>query len=57
MKLRKHQDADEALSKGPNFEVEECTKFLGPIGNAGLLVVRAQVDLAVGRSVIHLTHI
>ncbi|XP_056161188.1 inactive TPR repeat-containing thioredoxin TTL3-like [Syzygium oleosum] len=49
MKLRKHQDADEALSKGPNFEVEECTKFLGPIGNAGLLVVRAQVDLAVGR--------
>lgn len=49
LKLRKHQDADEALSEGPNFEVEECTKFLGPIGNAGLLVVRAQVDLAVGR--------
>ncbi|XP_010027845.2 inactive TPR repeat-containing thioredoxin TTL3 [Eucalyptus grandis] len=49
LKLRKHQDADEALSKGPNFEVEECTKFLGPIGNAGLLLVRAQVDLAVGR--------
>lgn len=49
LKLRKHQDADEALSKGPNFEVKECTKFLGPVGNAGLLLVRAQVDLAVGR--------
>ncbi|XP_061344106.1 inactive TPR repeat-containing thioredoxin TTL3-like [Gastrolobium bilobum] len=49
LKLRKHQDADEAMSKGPNFDVDECTKFFGPIGNANLLVTRAQVHLAAGR--------
>ncbi|KAF5749812.1 putative Tetratricopeptide repeat protein [Tripterygium wilfordii] len=49
LKLHRHQEADDALTKGPNFEVDACTKFFGPIGNANLLVVRAQVDLAVGR--------
>ena len=49
MKLHRHQDADETLSKGPNFDVDDCTKFLGPIGNANVLVIRAQVDMAAGR--------
>ncbi|KAJ7956840.1 TPR repeat-containing thioredoxin like [Quillaja saponaria] len=49
LKLHRIQDADEALSKGPNFEVDACTKFFGPVGNASLLVTRAQVDLAAGR--------
>ncbi|KAA8530876.1 hypothetical protein F0562_005500 [Nyssa sinensis] len=49
LKLRRHQEADEALSKGPNFDVDDCTKFFGPIGNACLLVIRAQVDMAAGR--------
>ncbi|GLU13130.1 hypothetical protein SLE2022_297760 [Rubroshorea leprosula] len=51
LKLHRHQEADEALAllKGPNFSVDDCTKFFGPIGNANLLVVRAQVDMAVGR--------
>ncbi|OWM82207.1 hypothetical protein CDL15_Pgr001781 [Punica granatum] len=49
LKLHRHQDADEALGKSPKFDVAECTKFFGPIGNANLLVVRAQVDMAMGR--------
>ncbi|KAI5406021.1 TPR repeat-containing thioredoxin TTL1 [Lathyrus oleraceus] len=49
IKLRRHHDADNVMSKGPNFDVDDCTKFFGPIGNANLLVTRAQVDLAAGR--------
>ncbi|CAJ2667820.1 unnamed protein product [Trifolium pratense] len=49
IKLRRHQDADNVMSKCPNFDVDDCTKFFGPIGNANLLATRAQVDLAAGR--------
>ncbi|XP_002533142.2 inactive TPR repeat-containing thioredoxin TTL3 [Ricinus communis] len=49
MKIRRHQEADEVLKKGPNFDVDDCTKYFGPIANANLLMVRAQVDMAVGR--------
>ncbi|KAL5075763.1 hypothetical protein RYX36_014747 [Vicia faba] len=49
IKLRRHQDADNVMKKGPNFDVDDCTKFFGPIGNANLLVTRAQVDMAAGR--------
>ncbi|KAK7358964.1 hypothetical protein VNO77_00907 [Canavalia gladiata] len=49
LKLRRHQDAEDTMSKGPNFAVDDCTKFFGPIGNANLLVTRAQVHLAAGR--------
>ena len=49
IKLRRHQDADNVMSKCPNFDVDDCTKFFGPIGNANLLVTRAQVDIIGGR--------
>ncbi|KAL7192574.1 hypothetical protein ACSBR2_024402 [Camellia fascicularis] len=49
LKLHRHQDADEALTKGPKFDTEDCTKFFGPIANAGLLLIRAQVDMVAGR--------
>ncbi|XP_031096094.1 TPR repeat-containing thioredoxin TTL4-like [Ipomoea triloba] len=49
MKLHRFEEADEAMKKGPNFDVDECTKFLGPIGNASLLIVQAQVDMGAGR--------
>lgn len=49
LKLNRHQEADEALSRGPNFEVDACSKFFGPIGNANLLAIRAQVDMVAGR--------
>ncbi|XP_017244478.1 inactive TPR repeat-containing thioredoxin TTL3-like isoform X2 [Daucus carota subsp. sativus] len=49
LKLNRHQEADEVLTKGPNFSVDESTKFFGPIGQASLLVIRAQVDMAAGR--------
>ncbi|GMI94145.1 tetratricopeptide repeat 14 [Hibiscus trionum] len=49
LKLLRHQDADEALLGGPNFDVDDLNKYFGPIGNANLLVVRAQVDMAAGR--------
>ncbi|XP_022752278.1 inactive TPR repeat-containing thioredoxin TTL3-like [Durio zibethinus] len=49
LKLHRHQEADEALLQSPNFDGDYCNKYFGPIGNANLLVVRAQVDMAAGR--------
>ncbi|KAI4325933.1 hypothetical protein MLD38_031294 [Melastoma candidum] len=49
MKLNRHEEAGAVLTKGPRFDVDSCTKFLGPIGSANLLAVRAQVDMATGR--------
>ncbi|KAK7379464.1 hypothetical protein VNO80_04925 [Phaseolus coccineus] len=49
LKLHKHEDADKVMSKCPKFDVDEYTKFFGPIGNANLLVKWAQVDLVNGR--------
>lgn len=49
IKLNRHQDADQALTNGPKFNVDDCTKFFGPICNSNLLMVRALVDMAVGR--------
>ena len=51
LKLRKYQEADKSLANSPNFSVDPCTKFFGPIANASMLVIRAQVDMAVGRFV------
>ncbi|KAF8019072.1 hypothetical protein BT93_H3825 [Corymbia citriodora subsp. variegata] len=49
LKLNRHQEADEVFINGPNFEVDDCMKFLGPIGSSYLLMIRAQVDMAAGR--------
>ncbi|KAL2343044.1 hypothetical protein Fmac_004329 [Flemingia macrophylla] len=49
LKLRMHEYAEAAMSKGPNFDVDGCTKFFGPIANANLLVIQARVHLAAGR--------
>ncbi|GAB2231235.1 hypothetical protein Droror1_Dr00027524 [Drosera rotundifolia] len=49
LKLHKHEEADTTLSKGPQFDVDQCTKYFGPVGNTALLVIRAQVDVAAGR--------
>lgn len=49
MKLHRHEEADQTLSNGPDFDVDSCTKFLGPISNANVVAVRAQVDMAAGR--------
>ncbi|KHN44335.1 inactive TPR repeat-containing thioredoxin TTL3-like [Glycine soja] len=49
LKLHRHQDADKVMSRCPKFDVDQCTRFFGPIGNANLLVTRAQVDLVAGR--------
>ncbi|KAL9329589.1 hypothetical protein ACSQ67_004592 [Phaseolus vulgaris] len=49
LKLRKHQHAEEAMLKGSNFDVDQCTRFFGQICNANLLVTRARVYLAIGR--------
>lgn len=51
MKLHRYHEADQTLKNGPNFDIEECIKFFGPIGYAGLLVIQAQVDMAAGRLV------
>ncbi|KAJ8543703.1 hypothetical protein K7X08_025321 [Anisodus acutangulus] len=49
VKLHRYHEADQTLKNGPNFDIDECIKFFGPIGNAGLLVIQAQVDMAAGR--------
>ncbi|KAG8373356.1 hypothetical protein BUALT_Bualt11G0015700 [Buddleja alternifolia] len=49
LKLNRQQGAIETMSTGPNFEIEECTKFFGPIGSASLLLIHAQVDMVSGR--------
>ncbi|KAB2008622.1 hypothetical protein ES319_D10G111700v1 [Gossypium barbadense] len=49
LKLHRHQDADKTLLGGPIFNFDDLNKYFGPIGNANLLVVRAQVDMAAGR--------
>ncbi|KAL5714743.1 hypothetical protein ACHQM5_016661 [Ranunculus cassubicifolius] len=49
LKLHRHQEADATMSKGPNFNIDDCNKFFGPIANSNLLLMRAQVDMAAGR--------
>uniref|UniRef100_A0A1J3IGX2 Inactive TPR repeat-containing thioredoxin TTL3 n=1 Tax=Noccaea caerulescens TaxID=107243 RepID=A0A1J3IGX2_NOCCA len=49
LKTHRHQEADDALSRCPVFDVETSTRYYGPVGYAGFLVVRAQVHLASGR--------
>ncbi|KAG9155470.1 hypothetical protein Leryth_009904 [Lithospermum erythrorhizon] len=49
LRLNKHEDADVTMRHGPNFDVDDCTKYFGPIGNATLLVIRAQVNMVIGR--------
>ncbi|KAK4485945.1 hypothetical protein RD792_008597 [Penstemon davidsonii] len=49
LKLDKHQEAIETMAESPNFDIDECTKFFGPIGSASLLIVRARVDMVAGR--------
>ncbi|GAB4847296.1 hypothetical protein Ancab_026340 [Ancistrocladus abbreviatus] len=49
LKLQRHEEADKTMTNGPSFAVDQCTKFFGPAGNAALLVIRAQVDVAAGR--------
>ncbi|XP_031489727.1 inactive TPR repeat-containing thioredoxin TTL3-like [Nymphaea colorata] len=49
MRLQRHEEADNVLSSGPQFEVEATTKLFGAASNAYFLLVRAQVDMASGR--------
>ncbi|KAI3451141.1 hypothetical protein Pfo_007806 [Paulownia fortunei] len=49
LKLNRHEEAIETMEKGPNFDIDDCTKFFGPIGSSSLLLFRAQVDLVAGR--------
>ncbi|KAH6760168.1 hypothetical protein C2S51_017117 [Perilla frutescens var. frutescens] len=49
LKLNRHQEAIETMEKSPNFDIDLCTKFFGPVGSSSLLVFQAQVDLASGR--------
>ncbi|KAL7089978.1 hypothetical protein ACP275_12G010800 [Erythranthe tilingii] len=49
LKLNRHQEAIQTIANGPNFDLDECTKFFGPIGSATLILVRAQIDMANGR--------
>ncbi|CAH8281784.1 unnamed protein product [Eruca vesicaria subsp. sativa] len=49
LKSYRHQEADDVLSRCPVFDVEMNTKYYGPIGYAGFLVVWAQVHMSSGR--------
>jgi len=52
LKTHRHQEADDALSRCPVFDIDASTRYYGPVGYAGFLVVRAQVHLASGRFVL-----
>lgn len=52
LKTYRHQEADDVLSRCPVFDGEMSTKYYGPIGYAGFLVVWAQVHMASGRFVL-----
>uniref|UniRef100_A0A803KSL2 Thioredoxin domain-containing protein n=1 Tax=Chenopodium quinoa TaxID=63459 RepID=A0A803KSL2_CHEQI len=49
LKLHRPQDAVATWENGPDFDVDQCTKLFGSAGNAMLLLIRAQVDMAAGR--------
>ncbi|KAK4417209.1 TPR repeat-containing thioredoxin TTL4 [Sesamum alatum] len=49
LKLNRREEAIQTMQNGPNFDIDDCTKFFGPIGSASLLVYRAQVNLVAGR--------
>ncbi|XP_047320246.1 TPR repeat-containing thioredoxin TTL4-like [Impatiens glandulifera] len=49
LKLHKHDEADKAMLNAPDFTIDDCTKFFGPIAYANLLIIRAQIDLTAGR--------
>jgi hypothetical protein len=54
LRLQRHDEADAVFSSAaaPRFGVDESTKFFGTFGHAYVLIVRAQVDMAAGRSVL-----
>ncbi|CAN8256752.1 unnamed protein product [Cochlearia groenlandica] len=49
LKSYRHQEADDAFSRCPVFDIELSTRYYGPIGYAGFLVVWAQVHMSCGR--------
>ncbi|GER49603.1 tetratricopeptide repeat (TPR)-containing protein [Striga asiatica] len=49
LRLNRQEEAIESMEKGPNFEIDDCIRFFGPVGSSSLLLFRAQVDLAAGR--------
>ncbi|KAG6394521.1 hypothetical protein SASPL_145109 [Salvia splendens] len=49
LKMNKHEEAIETMGKSPDFDVDLCTKFFGPVGSSSLLVFQSQVYLAAGR--------
>ncbi|XP_038975666.1 inactive TPR repeat-containing thioredoxin TTL3-like [Phoenix dactylifera] len=49
LKLLRHDDADSVLNGAPKFDIEASTKFYGAARNAYILIIRAQVDMALGR--------
>jgi hypothetical protein len=53
LRLQRHDEADAVFNapSAPRFGVDESVKFFGTTGHAYVLTVRAQVDMAAGRSV------
>ncbi|KAK6940142.1 hypothetical protein RJ641_029673 [Dillenia turbinata] len=49
LRLHRHEEAYTTIMKTPNFDVNSCTKFFGPVGSAYLLMIRAQVYMSGGR--------
>ena len=51
LNLHRYEEADAVLASLPKFDIDGSTKFFGAAGTAYHLAVRAQVDMATGRSV------
>lgn len=51
-KLHRHEEACANFSKGPDFDIDTCTRFFGQIISAYVLIIRAQINIASGRLVV-----
>ncbi|KAK4381137.1 Inactive TPR repeat-containing thioredoxin TTL3 [Sesamum angolense] len=49
LKLNRREEAIQTMQNCPNFDIDDCTKFFGPIGSASVLVYRAQFNLVTAR--------
>ncbi|KAH7849491.1 hypothetical protein Vadar_018650 [Vaccinium darrowii] len=49
LKLHRHQEAHNMFQKGPNFDIDSCTRFFGRACGAYLLTIQAQVYMVTGR--------
>ncbi|XP_057973790.1 inactive TPR repeat-containing thioredoxin TTL3-like [Malania oleifera] len=49
LKLHRHQEAYSAFPRGHDFDIDSCMQLFGLTATAYLLIIQAQVEMAIGR--------